>query len=64
MRSLFISTSYGWLIGNLLIELAGINSRNKKIKIRYEDLCAASSEEIEKIIKHDLSGTKEFIQVK
>jgi len=57
--------TYGWLIGNLLIELTGIYSRNKKIKIRYEDLCDLPNEEIEKIekgIKYDLFGTKKFLQ--
>ena len=56
--------SYGWLIGNFLIELAGIYNRDKKIRIRYEDLCATPVkviEIIEKRIKHDLSGTKEFL---
>lgn len=60
-------SSFAWLIGNVLIELAGIYSRNKKIKIRFEDLCTSPNEEIEKIekrIKHDLSGTKEFLQGK
>jgi len=57
--------SFGWLIGNFLIELTGIYNRNKKIKIRYEDLCANPDEvisNIEKRINQDLSSTKDFLK--
>jgi len=64
-KSLYmIISSFAWLFGNLLIEIAGFYSKNKKVKIRYEDLCNFPNHEMEKIemkINIDLSGTKAFL---
>lgn len=60
-----IISSFSWLLGNLLIEIAGLYSKGKKVKIRYEDLCAYPDGEIEKVEKKinvDLSSSKAFLK--
>jgi hypothetical protein len=61
----FIITAVSWVVGNILCEFTKLYSKNRSIRVRFEDLCFESNHtigEIEKLTYSDLSKSKLFLE--